>query len=260
MTTAQYIAILASLGRYCFTTEEAASALGVSLPAVRAALRRLMRKGEIAVPFRGFYVIVPPEYRRIGCLPGEQFLDELMGHLGEPYYVGLLSAAEYYGAAHHSPQQLQVITERNRPAVDCGQVQVAFIARNNAHEIPVRLFNTPRGTIRVSTSEATALDLVGYPEHCAGLDNVATVLSSLAETLDPDRLAEAARFSPLPWAQRLGYLLDHLGATEAAGALAGLVADKAPHVTPLAPATPMRGTPRDPRWKVAVNTTVEAEL
>jgi len=260
MTAAQYIDQLASLGRYHFTTTEAGEALGISQVATRAALRRLMRKGEIAVPFRGFYVIVPPEYRRIGCLPGEQLIDQLMRHLDEPYYVGLLSAAEYHGAAHHRPQQLQVVTKKNRSALGCGGVLIAFIARSNSREIPVRLFNTPRGTLRVSTPEATAFDLVGYPEHCAGLDNIVTVLSELAESLDPDRLAEAARLSPLPWSQRLGYLLEHLGAQEAASGLAAFVADKAPHVTPLTPAVPMRGTPRDLRWKVAINTTVEAEL
>jgi len=260
MTASQYVDHLASIGRYHFTTTEAAEALGISQVAVRAALRRLMRKGEIAVPFRGFHVIVPPEYRRLGCLPGEQLIDQLMGHLGEPYYVGLLSAAEYHGAAHHRPQQLQVVTEKNRPALNCGQVQIAFIARSNTREIPIRLLNTPRGTLRVSTPEATALDLVGYPEHCAGLDNVVTVLSELAESLDPGRLAEAAGLSPIPWSQRLGYLLEHLGANEAASSLAAFVADKAPHVTPLAPAAPMRGTPRDLRWKVAINTTIEAEL
>jgi len=260
MTAARYIDHLASLGRYSFTTSEAAGELGVSPVAARAALRRLMRRGEIAVPYRSFYVIVPPEYRRVGCLPGDQFIDQLMGHLEEPYYVGLLSAAEYHGAAHHRPQQLQVVTEKNRPALDCGAVRIAFIARNNAREIPVRLINTPRGTVRVSTPEATALDLVGHPEHSAGLDNVATVLSELAESLDPDRLAEAARLSPLPWSQRLGYLLEHLGFRESAGSLAAFVADKAPHLTPLSPATSMRGTTRDPRWKVAVNAAVEADL
>ncbi len=259
MTASQYIDHLASLGRYHFTTTEAAETLGVSQVAARAALRRLMRRGEIAAPFRSFHVIVPPEYRRLGCLPGEQLIDQLMGHLDEPYYVGLLSAAEHYGAAHHRPQQLQVMTEKNRPSLECGSVRVSFIARSNAREIPVRLLNTPRGTLRVSTPEATALDLMGYPEHCAGLDNVATVLSELAESLDPDRLVEAARLSPLPWSQRLGYLLERLGTGEAAGSLAAFVADKAPPVTPLTPAAPMQGTPRDPRWKVAVNVTVEAE-
>ena len=34
--------------------------------------------------------------------------------------------------AHHHPQQLQVVTEKNRPAVGCGGVQISFIARGNA--------------------------------------------------------------------------------------------------------------------------------
>ena len=32
--------------------------------------------------FRGFCVIVPPEYRRLGCLPPEQFVLQLMEHHG----------------------------------------------------------------------------------------------------------------------------------------------------------------------------------
>ena len=49
----------------------------------------------IADPNRGFHVVVPPAYRRLGCLRADQFIPDLMAHLGEPYYVGLLSAAKY---------------------------------------------------------------------------------------------------------------------------------------------------------------------
>src|SRR5262245_58700523 len=111
---ARYVADLASRGRYHFTTEDARKALRVSVPAVRAALRRLKGHGELADPHRGFHVIVPPEYRRLGCLPPEQFVPQLMEHLGEPYYVALLSAAEIHGAAHHRPQCFQVMVARNR--------------------------------------------------------------------------------------------------------------------------------------------------
>jgi len=41
---------------------------------------------------------------------------------------------------------------------------------------------------------------------------VATVLSELAERLDPKKLVKAAETAPLPWAQRLGYLLERVGA------------------------------------------------
>lgn len=45
-----------------------------------------------------------------------------MKFLGQPYYVGLLSAAALHGAAHHQPQEFQVVTNKQfRPAVLVGQ-------------------------------------------------------------------------------------------------------------------------------------------
>jgi hypothetical protein len=54
-------------------------------------------------------------------------------------------------------------------------VRVIFIARKYLQDVPVQAFNTPRGTIQVSTPEATAVDLVGYSRHAGGLDQVATI-------------------------------------------------------------------------------------
>lgn len=126
--------------------------------------------------------------------------------------------------------------------------------------MPVVAFNTPRSVVRVASPEATALDLVGYPRHCGGLDNVATVLAELAEVLDPDELARVAeRTSPTPWAQRLGHLLERVGPGHRCGPLAALVAERAPHVTPLSTRTSMRAARRDQRWRVAVNVEVEAD-
>jgi hypothetical protein len=52
--------------------------------------------------------------------------------------------------------------------------------------------NTPRGTITVSTPEATALDLVDYQHHAGGLSQVTTVLAELAEKINDEKLAVAA--------------------------------------------------------------------
>ncbi len=260
MNAVELITDLAAHGRYCFTTPEARLRLERAPAAVRAALRRLRKKGEIAVPHRGFHVIVPPEYRVLGCLPPEQFVPQLMKHLGLDYYVGLLSAAQLHGAAHHQPQQFQVITAGNRPPLRCGRVEAAFVARHNLGEMPRTALNTRLGTLAVSSPEATAVDLVGHPGHSGGLDHVATVLAELAESLDPAELARvAAHTSPTPWAQRLGYLLDHLGARELTGPLARHVAGAATHATPLDPRLLMRGVSRDRRWRVAVNVAVEPE-
>jgi predicted transcriptional regulator of viral defense system len=260
MSVPRYLDDLQGRGIYCFSGAEAVQALGSGVLAIRAALRRLRHKGEIAMPFRGFYVIVPPEFRTLGCLPANHFIPSLMSHLGVPYYAGLLSAAEHYGAAHHRPQVFQVVVVQNRPGLICGGVRVEFIARKNAGAIPTQDFKTPRGYLKVSTPEATAFDLVGYPHHAGGLDHTATVLAELAESLDAQKLAAIADLSPMAWSQRLGYLLDSIGEGRLAEGLAEHLQDKDPVPVPLSPSLPCKGVQQDRRWRVLVNETVEPEV
>ena len=66
---AAFIENLQSRGRYTFTQVEALKADKRSNAALTAALRRLRHKGRIANPRRGFYVIIPAEYREAGCPP-----------------------------------------------------------------------------------------------------------------------------------------------------------------------------------------------
>jgi predicted transcriptional regulator of viral defense system len=222
-------------------------------------LGRLAKQDLVASPARGFYVIVPPEYRSLRSLPADQFIPALMEHLGLKYYAALLSAAQYHGAAHHRPQVFQVALAKNRRPIECGSVRVSFIARKRIGDVPVQSFNTPRGTIMVSTPEATAVDLVGYEHHAGGLDQVATILSELAEQIDAERLVRAAKTAPVPWAQRLGYLMELVGASEKAAALKAYVREHARDATPLLPAAPNDDSKRSEDWKLYINATVEAE-
>ena len=211
-----YLDDLQAAGRFVFTTEQAVEALGVRVTAARAALRRLKRKTSVADPYRGFHVIVPPAYRRLGCLPADQFIPDLMAHVGEPYYVGLLSAAKYHGAGHQAPLVFQVIVPQSRRALQCGGVRVEFVARRNMHGTPVIERNTQMGTIRIATPEATAIEIVGYPERCGYLDNVATVAGRAAAEArrapfrvaarrtacrggPPRRIGPLAWVRPAPW-------------------------------------------------------------
>jgi predicted transcriptional regulator of viral defense system len=267
----QYVEDLAAAGRYHFVAKEAHKALGLSAGAVKVTLSRLAKRGVIASPARGFYVIVPPEYRSLGCLPGDQFIPALMKTLSLPYYAGLLTAAQYHGAAHQRPQQFQVFLEKRRLPIACGRVRVAFLIRKRLREVPVQSLNTPRGTLLVSTPEATALDLVGYQHQAGGLNQVATVLSELAEKIDPAKLTAAAATAPVPWAQRLGYLLERVGATEKAAPLKDYVRARARESAPLLaqprmPKAPNRSRARrdkvirDEAWKLYVNAEVQPDL
>jgi len=254
-----FITNLASEGRYHFTPGEFRRAHESSAAAVKLALHRLAKLGRVANPSQGLWVIVPPEYRRLGCLPADQFVPALMDAAKQRYYVGLLSAAQYHGAAHHRPQVFQVVVERSRRPIKCGSVRASFILRKRIAEVPVQSFNTPRGSILVSTVEATAVDLVGYERHAGGLDNVATVLSELAEQMDAERLVIAAKTAPLPWAQRLGYILELSGASSKAAPLKEYVRKSVRNIAPLSTSLPRDGAGRSADWRLLINTEVEVE-
>jgi predicted transcriptional regulator of viral defense system len=183
-----------------------------------------------------------------------------MEQLGLAYYVGLLSAASLHGAAHQAPMVFQTVVADNRPEVRCGRVRAEFVARAIVSEIPTVPMNTPRGVMCVSTPEATAFDLVGYPGHAGGMSNVATILAELAEKLDAQKLlAETAR-SPLPWTQRLGYLLERVESANLAAPLADHVAMRAKEYVALRPRKSTARASRDTRWRLLVNERVEVDV
>jgi predicted transcriptional regulator of viral defense system len=256
----RFIQGLLERGRYDFSGEEVAAVLGGNRSSITRALLRLKHHGHLASPQRGFYVVVPPEYRSLGCLPAEQFVPQLMEHQGEPYYAALLSAAKIHGAAHQRPQRFQVMVRAPRGRIECGGVVVDFHVRRDLERVATSSVNTPRGRLRVSSPEATALELVGYVNHVGGLDNVATVLAELAEVISAENLAVEARKAPLAWAQRLGYLLELLGRSDVTGPLGVLVSERAHRVAALDASSSRTGASRSSRWKVAINTEVEPDL
>lgn len=256
----QYLDQLVSASRYTFTTADAGKALALSAVALKVALHRLSQRKLIVSPVRGFYVIVPPEYRSLGCLPAEQFIPTLMSTLKLPYYAGLLTAAQYHGAAHQRPQEFQVFVARARRPLSCGRVRVSFIVRKRLADVPLQRMNTPRGLLMLSTPEATALDLVGYYQRAGGLSQVATVLAELAERLEPGKLAKAAASAPIAWSQRLGHLLDRVGAKDKTAMLKDYVRNHTHESTLLLPKAARRDAPRDGDWKLYVNADVEVDL
>src|SRR6266699_141145 len=129
LTVREYVADLSARGRYHFISADAQAALGVSPAAAKLAINRLSKQKVIASPARGFYVIVPPEYQALRCLPADQFIPDLMKRHDMSYYAGLLSAAQYHGAAHHRPQEFQVCVATNRRPIKCGAVRAVFIVR-----------------------------------------------------------------------------------------------------------------------------------
>lgn len=259
LSMSRWVEQIQSGGRYTFTRSEAEALTGRSFVAAQSALRRLKQQGRIASPRRGFYVIVPPEYRAVGSPPASWFIDELMGYLDQPYYVGLLTAAAFHGAAHQQPMVFQVVTTRPTRAMSAGRVSIELFMSGKVEQMPVVLAQTETGTMGVATAEVTAFDLVRYPAGAGHLSNVATVLSELAERVDAEALVTLAPLMRLPDVQRLGYLLESVGESELAEPLASWLHDRVPRTVLLQSGGRDSGA-RNARWHVKVNEDLEPDL
>ncbi|MBU0717756.1 MAG: type IV toxin-antitoxin system AbiEi family antitoxin [Planctomycetes bacterium] len=260
LTVEAWVDSLQAQGRYTFLRAEAVNGSGLSAEAVKKALQRLARRQRVVKVKRYFYVIVPLEYLHAGGVPPSWFIDDLMKAMERPYYVGLLSAAALHGASHQQPQEFQVFTDRPIRPIQVGRARIRFFVNKRSPDTAVQSVKTPTGTIRVSTPESTAVDLVRFAKSAGYLDNVATVLMDLAPLLDPKRLLKVVRASgDLPNAQRLGYLLERVRGRPQAKALHEWLGGQSPRVVPLRPGRNANGTVEDRRWHVRVTEPIEIE-
>ncbi len=263
-----YIAKLRSFGQLSFTFSQAINDLGITSDSLKSAIYRLKKKGILISPAKGFYIIIPPEDRPYGCIPAEELLPLLADHLGFNYYVGLLSAGTFYGAAHQRPAVFQIFVDRKfKKKLNFGKIYIDPIYRKSLEGIPTRSFNVKTGYLRVSTPEVTAMDLLENPIKSGGLNNVATVLSELIESINTTNLLLLARQSgENAWLQRFGYILEKLDPDDLSAkqrilsALSSYLKLESLTYIPLAPVMPAEGFPLSEKWKIIENTTFESDI
>ncbi|MGC9364250.1 MAG: type IV toxin-antitoxin system AbiEi family antitoxin domain-containing protein [Fidelibacterota bacterium] len=251
-----------SRGQYTFSLDELRSEFKVSDVALERAIGRYIRKNRIVSIHKGFYALVPLEYRSMGILPPEQFIDDLMTYLRKPYYMGLLTAAALHGAAHQRPQESYVVTVSNmRPLYKKG-VKVNFVLKSSIPAIALVDKKTLTGYLKVSNPVLTAYDLLLYLYKVGGLSRTAEILSELVEVIKPEDwkiLSEIdVKVAPL---QRLGYILEiTLKLTILADGLYQVIQNQIRFRVPLNPRKAKTGFPVNNRWKVIENYQIEAEI
>jgi predicted transcriptional regulator of viral defense system len=247
-------------GRYSFLRSEAVAESGLTPEAVKKALQRLSQRGRIAKAKDYFYVIVPLEYSRVGAPPPSWYIHDLMAAIKLPYYVGLLTAAAQHGSSHQQPQEFQVTTDRSVRPIVVGNARIRFFASKFVNDAAAQDVKTPTGIMRVSTPETTAIDLVRFAKAAGYLDNVATVISELSDSLNPKKLLAAAKLTnDVPNAQRLGYILDQVKARELAKPLHAWIARQSAHLVPLRSGRLDTEASEDRRWQILVNRPLEIE-
>lgn len=259
----EYIHGIIKTGKCCFSIEDAKQTMKKTRKAVLSSIEHLLARGELVSPAKGFYVIVPPEYQILGCIPAEYFIPYLMEYWGCDYYACLLTAAKYHGASHQAVMVFQVMIEGRKSPISCGKVKVRFIRNRNLKNSFIQSIPTKMSMLNVSTPESTAIDMMNYLDQSGGLNQIATVLSELHENMKPDKLQLLVKKnSTLAWKQRLGYVLEMLGADELANVLKeNLAKEKRVDYIPLTTGLKKnKKAKKNETWKIIENTTIESDL
>lgn len=251
---------LLSQGRSTFTTAEAEAILGISRQAALAALARLRRRGAVFSPAKSLYVAIPPEYRTLGVSPAEWFVGPMMRHLRRPYYIALLTAAAFHGAAHQAPQVFQVMTDFASPLGTrrFGRQRLRFYSSKHVSDDPTGEITVPTGYAVIATKETTVVDLVSRPREAAGYGNVATVLKQIGP-LQGSALARIASRRARAVVRRTGWLVQRFGEVDDLEALRQAARVDLGEPTLLDPAGPKRGH-ADRDWAIRVNRSVEPDF
>ena len=249
---------LLSEGTNTVTIDDIDSRTRVTRNAVYLGVKYAMDRKRLFSPARGLYVVVPPEFRSIGVVPATHFIDPMMNHLGVEYYLGLATAASWWGSSHHASQEFQVIANGRLPDRAIGNVRLRFISRARLDDKAIRRIAGPRTMLNVSTPDLTAVDLASNPAHVGGLSNVATILAELPD-LDGPRIAALAKHRTRADARRLGWLLSLVRHDVNLRALRNVADPNHGQPTRLA-SNKLRTGHVDTEWNVLVNTSVEPDL
>lgn len=269
-TLKTYIDHLLTLGKPFFTKEEALKVVFLNDNQYKLQMYRLSQKGMIKRIIGDFYIIISPEYRSQGSLPVHWFIDALMKHRGQFYYIGLLSAASFYGATNQQPMRFQVITTKAIRPIKLNGMIIEFHTNKYCELAGIIAIPVPTGYVKISNKAQTMLDLVQFYQAVGYLDNVGSIVKALANEPTIKTFAEEEDLAnelkkviknehTNSVLQRLGYLFKFLRLNEFAQMIEDKLSKRRIEYILLKPESPHKTGQKIPRWKIILNDALDIE-
>jgi predicted transcriptional regulator of viral defense system len=265
LTVSDFLDELVHKGQYHFDFKEIARELNMKDSSLSVSLSRLAARGKVKMIRNGFGVITGHSR---GAIHPSYFINAMMAHLESRYYVGLLSAAAFWGASHQAAMIYYIVAEKVIKPINIGQIKIEFITKNNFDEITeIQKVSGIGGYYLVSTPELTAIDLIRFPKKSGHLNNIATVLEELVEKIDFKKLKSICikHSTPTTAIQRLGFLLDNiLGYAKETNLFLNILEKKRASRILLSSSKKediknFSEYPFNEKWKIYQNTTVEPD-
>ncbi|MFZ1825741.1 MAG: type IV toxin-antitoxin system AbiEi family antitoxin [Chitinophagales bacterium] len=256
-----------SRGKFSFSLNEIKDAFPNDTSiTMKFGLNRLVQKEKVVSIFKGYYVIVPPQYSSKGILPPAMFIDGLMKFLERKYYVALLNAAALHGSSHQQPQEYFIVT--SYPVLRATvkkEIKINYIStRQLPPDTLTEKKKTETGYINVSNPLLTAIDLISYEKKVGGLNRVSTVINELLETVKRNDVnEELINYASVSSLQRFGFVLDEiLNKKEIADKIFSLCkkAGIKFYLIPLKASGKKNKEVLNEKWKLMINTEIETDF
>lgn len=172
----------------------------------------MVRAKRIVSLRRGFYIIMPPKYRRIGVLPLRLYVDALFKHIGRPYYVGFYTASQIHGAGHQKVMADYIMSNNPLRDISIPAARLKFFSTRIWPKANLLEQKSEAGKFIVSDPVLTALDLINSQNKMGGLNRLLANIEELSEEMTNSQLVELLDWYPnKSTLQRFGFLLDEIG-------------------------------------------------
>ncbi len=252
-----YIRTVQSREKKFFTKEEAISILDISNTQFLLQAHRLQKHRKIRRLIKSFYMIIPDEYATLGSLPPHWIIGPLMNYLNQDYYIGLLSAASFYGATEQQPMIFQVITNKTTKKIFLPRGGIQCYVNKKISLAQTTTITTSTGYANISTKEQTLIDLVKYHKASGYLSNVADVIKELSEECVPTALSQVVKHANTTVLQRLGHILELCKKQDLTKVIEQELLTRKMQYILLRPEFPGKTGPKIEKWKLINNDPLE---
>jgi hypothetical protein len=164
-------------GEFIVSVDQLAQAGQMTHIAVRRQLEHLSQRVQHLPGRPSAYLIVPPEHLARGAPPVAAWLDAYFRLRGQPYYVGLLSAAALHGSSSQALQVTQILTTKPMRPMHLGRLHVDFYVKKHLRQTPLSSLAGMPAPLALSSPEATILDLIAFSDRIGGRRRVTEVIA-----------------------------------------------------------------------------------
>ena len=260
--TIDFLRDIRSNGRYAFTFEEIVETIGKPAKNIRKDIDRLREKGMVRNIRKGFFIIIPDEYSKMGVIPVEFYVDDLMKYLSRQYYVGLFSAAMLHGAAHQQPQEFFIISESPKTRnIKNRDIMINFSEKKHFPLAGIESRKTDTGYFKISDKALTFLDLIYFENLMGGFSRITTILKELSEDIKPAAMKSAADNGfPASVFQRAGYLAEQILQNNKLVTVFEQKLASMNFQAAYLKASGQKTGVKDAKWKLFINTKIETDV